>query len=192
MFIIVGLGNPGERYALTRHNAGRIILEKALEKLGLPTLIKSAKSSGQIAEGTIEGKSVTIFFPDSYMNESGRSVRQFLSDEANSLIVVYDDLAIPLGEFKLSFGRGDGGHNGLSSVIAATGTKDFVRIRIGIAPRTWWGKMVRPKGDKMSAYVLGAFTRRELQKLASINEDVVEALKLIVSKGPTIAMNHFN
>lgn len=192
MFIIVGLGNPGERYETTRHNAGRIVLKNSLDRLGLPDMVSSSKSGGQISEGVIENTPATVFFPDSYMNESGRSVRKFLSEPTDSLIVVYDDIAIPLGEFKLSFGRGDGGHNGLASIIAATGTKDFVRVRVGIAPKTWWGTVVRPTGDKMSTYVLGNFTKRELGKLNDITENVTEAINLIVAKGPLLAMNKFN
>ncbi|OGG41627.1 hypothetical protein A2837_00570 [Candidatus Kaiserbacteria bacterium RIFCSPHIGHO2_01_FULL_46_22] len=185
MYTIVGLGNPDEEYELTRHNAGRIILR---EIFNIPAL-----RLGRIEQMSIADKEIGILFPSSYMNESGRDVRKLVSSENIShLVVVYDDIDLPLGEFKLSFGRGDGGHNGLSSVIAAVDTKDFIRVRVGIAKKNFWGRLLRPQGEELSRYVLGRFSSSELSALKKLTEPIKEALETIVDEGVGKAMNRFN
>lgn len=185
MYTIVGLGNPGDEYELTRHNAGRIVL---LEIFDL-TSLRLGKTAG-VSVGNTE---INILFPDSYMNESGRAVRKCVAPEDSAqLIVVYDDIDLPLGEFKLSFGRGDGGHNGLSSIIAALDTKDFIRVRVGIAKHNFWGRLVRPQGEELSRYVLGRFSSRELATLKQVASSIKEALEVVVQNGVEKAMNRFN
>jgi len=185
MYLIVGLGNPGSEYELTRHNVGRIVLK---ESLGLADL-----RLGRVAGADVDGAQFEVLFPDTYMNESGGAVRRALnSADSTKLVVVYDDIDLPLGEFKLSFGRGAGGHNGLSSIIAALDTKDSTRVRIGIGRRNFWGRLVRPQGEELSEYVLGRFSSRELAKIKELSGPIRDALKMIVTSGIEKAMNEYN
>ncbi len=193
MHTIVGLGNPGEEYQNTRHNAGRIALIGALGRAGFNAERLAAGRLGRFEHGDIAGLPVRILFPDTYMNESGRAIKKLLAPgEEAGLVLVYDDIDLPLGDFKISFGRGDGGHNGLASVIQALGTKDFLRIRVGIAPKTFFGRIRRPEGEKMGAYVLGPLSRREQAKLDETASLITDALETIVNEGRDAAMNRFN
>ncbi|MCB9818648.1 aminoacyl-tRNA hydrolase [Candidatus Nomurabacteria bacterium] len=192
MFTIIGLGNPGKEYLNTRHNAGRVVLTEVLNNWGWGKPIHSAKLGGEICDGVIGTNSVRVLFPDTFMNHSGRAAKKALTQEPGTLVVVYDDVDLPFGEFKLSFGRGAGGHNGVSSVINEIGTPDFLRVRIGIAPKGWFGQVIRPRGDKLADYVLGQLTNRELSKLIGISDDVATALQLTVEKGKEEAMGKFN
>jgi PTH1 family peptidyl-tRNA hydrolase len=194
MFYLVGLGNPGEEYSKTRHNIGRAVLLRVAKKHGLPQPVESAKYAGSISEGMLYKTEVTILLPDTYMNKSGSAVRKLVPDkeEAKRLVVIYDDVDLPVGEVKLSVGRGSGGHNGIESIIGALGTRDFMRIRVGIAGRGFFGRVKRPKGENLSKHVLGAFKRGEEKQLAEVDEKVDGALKLIIEKGIDAAMNRFN
>lgn len=189
MYTVVGLGNPGEKYSQTRHNAGRILIVEALRVRGWPDLTENSRlMSGQLAN-----QDVRIIFPDSYMNESGRAIVKMIgSENPDQLIVVYDDIDLPLGELKVSFGRGNGGHNGLASIVSSLGTKEFARVRVGIAKRNFWGKLVRPQGDVLADFVLGRFTKGELEKLFELKEKLAAALEAIVADGVSSAMNRFN
>jgi PTH1 family peptidyl-tRNA hydrolase len=194
MFYLVGLGNPGEEYSKTRHNIGRAVLLRVAKKHGLPQPVESAKYAGSISEGMLYNTEVTILLPDTYMNKSGSAVRKLVPDkeEAKRLVVIYDDVDLPVGEIKLSVGRGSGGHNGIESIIGALGTRDFMRIRVGIAGRGFFGRVKRPKGENLSKHVLGVFKRGEEKQLAEVDENVDGALKLIIEKGIDVAMNRFN
>lgn len=181
MYTIVVLGNPGPEYDSTRHNAGRVVLRQVMSRLGLPSLINSSRWGGRISEGMIHDKEVVVFYPNTYMNESGKAVKKALdAEDVQNLIVVYDEVDLPLGEFKVSVGGRDAGHNGLKSIISALGTKDFTRVRIGIAPKTLFGKVVRPRGDKLSRYVLGKMSNKELSKLEELVPRVTEAIEEVV------------
>lgn len=183
MFTIAVLGNPGPEYERTRHNAGRVVLREVMRRLNLPNLINSSRWGGRISEGSIGGNDVTVFYPDTYMNESGKALKRVLSEEdVQKLIVVYDEVDLPLGEFKVSHGGRDAGHNGLKSIIASLGTKDFTRVRIGIAPKTLFGKTVRPQGEKLSRYVLGKMSNKEVSKLEDLVPEVTEVLEELVDK----------
>jgi len=194
MFYIVGLGNPGAQYQNTRHNVGWLVLDAWLAQVGLPTLYDSAKLSGRVTEGFLYNEEVTVLYPNTFMNQSGASVQKLVPKGAEAqLIVVYDDVAIPLGEIKVSVGRGDGGHNGIKSIVSSVGTKDFIRVRVGICPKSFWtGAPKRPVGAKLPKYVLTPFTRRELGEMETVSAHVGEALKLIIEKGVSEAMNQFN
>ena len=193
MHYILGLGNPGEKYADTRHNAGQIVLKIAGEESGWPQFFSSSKAGGEISEFSLGGKDVTVVFPSTFMNESGKVAKKLkeLSPDAD-LTVVYDDIDLPFGEVRVSFGRGDGGHNGIKSVANSLGSKDFTRVRVGIAPKSLFGKQLRPQGEKLNRYVLGRLTGRELKKLEEVAKNLPEILTLIVEQGPEAAMNQFN
>lgn len=193
MHVIAALGNPGDKYEHTRHNAGRLLMKEVLRQWHFPDMVASAKFGGEISEGTKDGEEVRVLFPDTYMNESGRSIIKAVeAGEADKLIVVYDEIDIPLGEFKLTFGRGSGGHNGLKSVIDAMGTPNFLRLRAGIAPRTFFGGIVRPTGDRLADYVLGQLSSREEKKLLGLADEVSRALETAITEGKEKAMTMFN
>lgn len=178
MYIAVGLGNPGEEYEHTRHNTGRMALVYAEDHLP-DSLIKKIK----------------ILEPDTYMNHSGKFVAKHVKSmkAAKNLIVVYDDLDLPLGTMKISYDRGSGGHRGLESIIKALKTREFTRIRIGISPSTPKGKVKKPKTEKdVEKFILGEFKKSETEVLKKVFKRVTESLETIVSDGPHCAMNEFN
>jgi len=161
MYTIIGLGNPGEEYAETRHNTGKMAIE-ALEK-----------------------KDVKIKFikQDTFMNKSGSAVSKVIKSKkaAEKLIVIYDDLDLPLGTMKISFNRGSGGHKGLESIIRAVKTKEFIRIRIGIG-----------KKSDIEKHILGKFTPKERDELKKVFKNVIGAVETITEHGLERAMTEFN
>lgn len=174
MYIVVGLGNPGDEYAKTRHNAGRMAADFVSEK--------------------VDG--VKVFVPETYMNLSGKAVVKVVKSKlaAKKLIVIYDDLDLPLGSMKISYDRGSGGHNGLESVVKALKTREFIRIRIGIAPVTPSGKMKkRPGGGgELEKYILSEFKKTELDVLKKVFKNIATAVETIKDEGREIAMGEFN
>jgi PTH1 family peptidyl-tRNA hydrolase len=194
MFCIVGLGNPGDEYKRTRHNIGWIVLESILEKRNFSKLVQSSKYTGLIAQGVISGTNVGFLFPTTYMNSAGTSVMKYLKDTGgpSTLIVVHDEIDIPFGDVKVSYDRGSGGHNGVKSVIDAVGSKQFVRIRVGIGQKNIFGVLKRPQGDALSTYVLGVFKNAEVSQLPLIAKRADTLLELIVTKGIEHAMQAGN
>lgn len=172
-WIIAGLGNPDDKYVGTRHNVGRDFLN-ALGK----DLPKKAK----------------VVTPDVYMNNSGGPIKKLVTSKkaAEKLVVLHDELDLPLGRIKISFGASAGGHNGIKSIIAALKTQDFVRVRIGISPSTPSGKLKRPDGEDITDFVLGKFKPAEQEKLKKVKKLVAEALELILEDGKEAAMGEIN
>lgn len=172
-WILVGLGNPGSEYKGSRHNVGKDFLEALAG--GLP---KNAKVVGL----------------DVYMNNSGAALRKLVPSvkAATHLVVLHDELDLPLGSVKLSFGSGSGGHRGAESVIKALKTKEFVRIRIGISPTTPSGKLKKPDHKQVVDFVLGKFKPTELSKLKTVRKKVADALELLLSEGLARAMTEVN
>ena len=197
-YIIVGLGNPGEKYRLTRHNAGRFILEE-LTKTNWPDikfddwrLWKNFKA--KIVAGRADQLRFLLVLPETFMNLSGDSVNRFpQAKKNNALLVVHDELALPLGQFRLSFGRSAGGHNGVESIIKSLGTPDFLRLRIGIGPKKSAGlfKLFR-RPVQHKDYVLEKFTDKEITELKSLSPKIKEAIFLSLKEGREVAMNKFN
>ena len=178
MFYIVVLGNPGEEYKNNRHNTGALSVEHF------------AKNNDFSAK-----EKVKLILPQSFMNKSGSSLKPIITSKkkAESLIVVYDDLDIPLGKFKISFGRGSGGHKGIESIARAIKTKDFIRIRVGIASATPSGKIKKPKGEKKVVdFILGNFSKKETETLKKVFKKVSDALETIMMQGRAKAMNIYN
>ncbi len=172
-WIVVGLGNPGKEYVGTRHNIGRDFLTVFAKKLPPKT---------------------KILLPDSYMNSSGVAVRKFMENrkQAEQLIVIHDDLDLPLGTVRLSFGSGAGGHKGVGSIQKALKTKDFIRIRIGISPATPSGKLKKPDSSNTIDFVLGRFRLSEQNKLKKVYDTVAEAANLLMSEGREKAMTEIH
>lgn len=195
MFYIVALGNPGEKYANTRHNVGWLVGDFVRTEAGLPALITDKSISGQVTEGVVAGAPVKVLYPDTYMNNSGAAVAKFVPKaDIGNMIVIHDDIDLPFGEIKLGRGRGDGGNNGVKSIIEKLGSKEFVRIRVGIAPKSFWtGEIKRPKGGgPLERYVLKPFTKGEAAKLKEVKERASGALQTILISGLESAMNKYN
>lgn len=194
MHYVVALGNPGEKYQHTRHNAGFLMLDYIVEKSGLPTPAYSMAYEGQVTKGKVVDQAITFLYPDTFMNNSGVAVKKLVPlNEINNLVVIYDDIDLPLGKIKISQGRGDGGHNGIKSIISNLGDKDFVRLRVGISPiNNETGLPVRPQGDELASFVLNKFSKRELEELEFVKIKVKELVEIIVRDGVVKAMNGFN
>lgn len=194
MFVFVGLGNPGDEYARSRHNTGRIFLESIAKRLNI-SLSPIGKHNAHEGKGKIGGETALFVMPNTYMNKSGSSVKTVVLSEkqAESLIVVYDDLDLPWGTIRVAFGRGSGGHNGVESIIKSIKTKDFIRIRVGVAPTTPGGKLKKPKGDDaVIKFLMSDFGKKEMEDFRGIEKNIEEALTLIVSEGYQVAMNKCN
>lgn len=196
MHVIVGLGNPGEEYEWTRHNTGRIVLFEFMRRNKFPEMEESKNAKALYAKGKVKNKLAEVLFPETFMNKSGQSVKYAISKhnvKSEQVIVVYDDIDLPLGSMKISYGRGSGGHNGLTSIIKSIGTKDFIRIRIGISSKTSAGKVRKPKGEKkVLDFLLGDFKKPEQEKLKKISKEASEAIETVINKGLPAAMNKFN
>lgn len=194
-YIIAGLGNPGEEYVHTRHNSGRIILEQIKKAFAFPEWKSDKMLGALISKGEIEKEKVTLVEPETFMNRSGKSLASLVTSakKAEKLIVIYDDLDLPIGTMKMSFNRGSGGHKGLESVIKALKTQAFIRIRIGIAPVTPGGKTKKPSGeDAVGKHIIGEFKKAEQDILKKLGKKVVEMLPILFEEGLGKATGEFN
>ncbi len=194
-WLIVGLGNPGEEYINTRHNAGRHAVERFAKDAGLSEWKEDAKKKYTVARGACGKQLVVALKPDAYMNKSGSAVLYFVKSAkmAEKMVVVYDDMDLPLGTIKLSFDRGSGGHKGLESIMRAVKTRKFTRIRIGVSPHTPGGKIKKPQGEEeVLKFILAKFKPGEQDELKKVYKRASEALQMIVTEGPLSAMNEFN
>lgn len=186
MYIIVGLGNPGEEYNDTRHNTGRIILSAVARALDFSEWVADKKMRVLVVDGKIVKEKVRFLLPETFMNKSGQSVLPLITNpkKAEQLVVIYDDLDLPVGRFKISFNRSSGGHKGVESIIRAVKTEAFVRIRVGISPKTPTGKMKKPTGDAVVGdFILGKFKDAEMAEIKKVAKRVGEAIAMIVSGG---------
>ena len=195
MMLIVGLGNPGEEYENTRHNSGRIILEKIAKANDFSDWRDDMKLKSLRSKGELNKEKVEFLLPNTFMNNSGNAVAQIIDDKKKlkNLVVVYDDMDLPVGSLKISFNRSSGGHNGLESVIKKVKSKEFVRIRIGVCPVTPTGKFKKPKGeDAVLKFLLGAFKEDELKILKNQAKKVAEIIEILSSEGKDKAMSLYN
>ena len=194
-WIIVGLGNPGEEYDMTRHNTGRMALDYFAKSLRFAPWREDKRSKAHVASGMVSGIVVALVAPDTFMNKSGAAVVKFVKNHkaAERLVVIHDDLDLPLGKIKLSFDRGSGGHKGLESVQRAVKTKKFTRVRVGVSPSTASGVIRKPEGEKVvHNFILSKFKTHELAEVKQIFKRVAHALETIVLEGHEKAMNQFN
>ncbi len=176
MFLIVGLGNPGADYAATRHNVGFMAADALHEAYGFAAF--RAKFDGLIAEGKIAGEKVFLLKPQTYMNLSGNAVvkaTQFYKILPQHVIVIHDDMDLPVGKVKVKLGGGAGGHNGLKSIDAAI-TPGYNRIRIGVGHP-------QGRGDEVVNYVLGGFSKADREKISEMVDLIVETLPVLLEKG---------
>jgi PTH1 family peptidyl-tRNA hydrolase len=149
-WVIVGLGNPGEEYQNTRHNSGRMALDFFRKSADFADWKEDTKAKARVSSGIIGKTATVLVMPDTFMNKSGEAVTKFVKNQkaAERMILVYDDLDLPLGTIKLSFNRGSGGHRGVESVMKSVRTKKFTRVRIGVSHSSAAGKLRKPSGEK--------------------------------------------
>jgi len=183
--LVVGLGNPGAEYAGNRHNVGFRSVDRVAERHRLRFNAKRARSL--VARGQLAGQDVALAKPQTYMNLSGRAVKELLVGwgvPPRSLLVVYDDVDLPLGSLRIRERGGPGTHNGMRSIVESLGTTEFPRLRIGIGSPS-------PLRD-LADYVLDDPTPEERTLLEEALARAVEAIELFIREGPAAAMNHFN
>ena len=184
MKLLVGLGNPGDKYAGTRHNIGFMVADRVAERHRVA--IKKKGYQGVYGVGRAAGEETTILLPQTYMNRSGASVNaafKSLGLTPGDLIVIYDDLDLPLGRIRVRPDGGHGGHNGMRDIIAIAGFKDFLRIKVGIG---------RPERGDVTGHVLGRFTSDEKILLPQVLDLAADAAEVLLTDGPLEAMNRFN
>lgn len=194
-WVIVGLGNPGEEYDSTRHNTGRMALDVFARAHDFGEWKEDTKAKAHVTSGMVGKTAVVLVAPDTFMNKSGAAVAKYIKNQkaAERMVVVYDDLDLPLGSMKLSFDRGSGGHRGVESVIKAVKTKKFSRIRIGISPKTASGTTRKPSGEKaVNDFILAKYKSAELADLKKIFKKTSDALAATITEGRERAMNQFN
>ena len=186
MKLIVGLGNPGIEYQFTPHNLGFLTIDRIANGLGVE--IRNRQCRALTARTTIGAEPVVLAKPETYMNLSGLAVRELAAehqvDVKSDLIVIYDELDLPLGTIRIRERGSSAGHNGMESILGALGSDEFLRVRLGIAPDR---KVV--DGVK---YVLTPFRKRQLKVVDEILEAAAQAVETIVKEGAAAAMNRFN
>ncbi|MBI4518204.1 MAG: aminoacyl-tRNA hydrolase [Deltaproteobacteria bacterium] len=180
MYLVVGLGNPGRRYAATRHNVGFMVIERLAERWRIE--LTRAMPGLKIGEGGVAGQAVRLVEPERFMNTSGEALLP-LQPQAASLIVIHDDIDLAYGQLRVKRGGGAGGHRGVASIMECSGA-DFVRVRLGVG---------RPQpGEDAVAHVLAAFRPEELEHLAPLLETAADAVETVLREGLEAAMNRFN
>lgn len=192
---VLALGNPGEQYARTRHNIGWLAADHWRARHGITEPTPDKIVRGRLVRAVVGDGAVELCYPETFMNKVGESAQKLVPSEArNRVIVLHDDLDLPLGSVKVSLGRGHGGHNGIKSLIAHLGGKDFIRIRIGIAPTgIFGGGPRRPEGGAaLERFVLKPFSLFERAKVPEALTRAADALDLLLSDGPERAMNVIN
>ena len=183
--LIVGLGNPGSKYVHTRHNIGFLALDRLAYDLNVD--VSRQKFNALLGQGSIEGGgAVSLLKPLTFMNLSGKSVApcaQFFQIPPQRLIVIHDELEFPFGQVRVKVGGGHAGHNGLRSIIERLGSRDFIRIRVGIG---------RPKHGQVSDYVLSTFNAIESPWIDDLCRSLSQDVQLVIKEGPTKAMNELH
>jgi peptidyl-tRNA hydrolase, PTH1 family len=204
--IILGLGNPGAEYEGTRHNAGRESVMKLAKKLEFGDFEFDKKREALVTAGKVGKNTVTLVLPETFMNKSGNAAKKFVKSPKKikdsqgktmkafpNLIVVHDDLDIPLGKAKMSWNKSSGGHKGVGSVIKAVGTEGFFRIRIGITPAKANGELKKPDHDTITEnFIVAEFKEKEAEEFKKVLKKVVDCLELAVTDSPERAMSEYN
>lgn len=188
MKVLVGLGNPGPQYAMTRHNAGFLALDRLAQRAGL-TEAPKARFHAATVEGPVGGRKCLLLKPMTYMNRSGTAVAEALSfyklDPSADLLIIVDEVALPCGQIRLRPGGGAGGHNGLKDIQQRLGTEAYPRLRIGIGPKPAYI-------DDQADYVLGRFGEDQWALVEPAIDRAAQAAETFVRDGIDAAMNRFN
>lgn len=197
-YFFVGLGNPGEEYEKSRHSFGRLVLltlvQKPPEGLDIKDWQLDKKIKAQISSGTFNKNKFRLLLPENMMNNSGNCLKSLIKNkkEANNVVVIHDDVDLPLGTLKLSFNRGTGGHRGVESIAKALKTNEFIRLRLGIAPTTSTGKLKKPTSDKIVDFVIGDFKLTEELELKKVIKVAQKVIVSLIESGLAKTMNTFN
>ncbi len=185
MLLLVGLGNPGARYAQTRHNVGFRVVDRVAERAGV---VVDRKAFGAlVAEANVGGRKVLLVQPQQFMNVSGQAVSSLLGFyklDRKALVVAHDDMDLPFGRLRLREGGGHGGHNGIRDIQRLCGGNDFPRMRVGVGRP--------PEGWDPADYVLGSWASSELPLVDTLIDRAADAFEMVVREGFTRAMNTFN
>lgn len=184
MWLVVGLGNPGPKYAQNRHNVGFMVIDEVAARARAESF--RSKFGGEVATCEVAGQRAALLKPMEYMNVSGRAVQRtaaFYQVEPKDLVVVHDEIDLEFGALRVKVGGGHAGHNGLRSIVADLGSSDFVRVRIGVG---------RPGHKNVAGHVLDDFARSEHEELRILIQEAADAIDEIVRKGPLLAMNKVN
>lgn len=186
MYIIAGLGNPGTKYAHTRHNVGFDTIDVIADRYGID--MSNKKFKALYGKGVIEGQKAVLLKPQTFMNLSGESIREVIDfykiDEEEELIVIYDDISLAPGQLRLRGKGSAGGHNGIKSIIAHLGGQNFRRIKVGVGEK--------PKGFDLADYVLSRFSKEERKLVEDSLQRASQAAVRIMLDGMDAAMNEFN
>lgn len=181
----MGLGNPGREYEGTRHNTGFMVMDRLAEKYKIE--VKKQKCKALLGQGEIEGEKVLLVKPQTYMNLSGQAVAEvvnFYKEDLENLVIVFDDIDLPVGKLRIKERGSAGTHNGMKSIVSSLGTTEFKRVKVGI------GKQM--PGEDLANYVLGKFQKEERDLLADAMENAVGAIETMIREGVSAAMNRFN
>jgi len=193
MKLIVGLGNPGREYANNRHNVGFICLNHFARSQGVRFDKKQGKA--RIGTGEVAGSKVVLARPQTYVNLSGQSVSRLVKKfniNLDDLLIIHDDLDLPLGKIRIRQGGSSGGHKGIDSIIADLDSQDFIHIRIGIGRPTTVEGDTQAREAEIIAYVLSNFTPEEKQAITKVIPRVSEAIYCLLTEGLVAAMNKYN
>lgn len=185
MFLIAGLGNPGTEYAATRHNIGFDMVTYLGDQYHIP--LRSRENKAIVGKGVIGGQKVMLAQPQTFMNLSGESIRALLDyykTDREKLIIIYDDISLPVGQVRVRPKGSAGGHNGIKNIIQHLGTEEFARIRIGVG--------AKPEGGDLVKHVLGRFSREEDGMIRDVFALAEEALLTIMNEDVAAAMNRVN
>ncbi len=185
MYIIVGLGNPGKDYEMTRHNVGFRVIDKLADEYNID--VREKKHKGLIGKGVVDGNKVVLVKPQTYMNLSGECVREvmdYYKEEPENVIVVYDDISLDVAKLRVRPKGSAGGHNGIKSLIAHLGTDVFPRVKFGVGDK--------PKGRDLADYVLGHFSKEENIEIEDRLKTACDAIVCIMNEDCASAMNKYN
>jgi PTH1 family peptidyl-tRNA hydrolase len=185
MWLLVGLGNPGPKYAKNRHNIGFMVVDELARRSRAESF--RGKFGGDVTTSEVGGQKCALLKPLEFMNVSGRAVQRtaaFYQVEPKAMVIVHDEIDLPLGTLRVKVGGGHAGHNGIRSIVQDLGSSDFVRVRCGVG---------RPAGSRPVAdFVLGDFGRADEEEAKILVQEAADAVEDIVAKGPNFAMNKVN
>lgn len=185
MFLIAGLGNPGVDYAATRHNIGFDMITYLSDKYNIP--MRGKENKAIVGKGFIEGNKVLLAQPQTFMNNSGESIRAFVDFyklDVEDIIIIFDDISLDVGQIRVRPKGSAGGHNGIKSIISHLGTQDFARIKIGVG--------AKPEGGDLVKHVLGRFSKEEDGMFRDVFALADEALQTMMKEDVASAMNKVN
>lgn len=195
-WILCGLGNPGKNYQRTRHNIGFMAIDRLPDRLSTGNPSWRDRFGAQVAELSVASQACLLIKPQTFMNLSGEPLRdavRFYQVDVSRVVVLHDDLDLPFGRMRIKIGGGDGGHNGLKSITAQLGSKEYIRIKLGIGRPVFEGESAEiDKGRVVTSHVLGRFSSEEEGELRRLLDSAVDAVECIVKEGLLAAQGRYN